>query len=258
MTTTQVDIVTVPRITRGPEADRLAAAAYDRLIALLESLPDDAWGRPTDCAAWTVHAMVAHLVGAARGHASRVEFVRQVVHGQRAKGAFDGNDMDAMNAYQVERNEHLTPAELIAELRALAPRAVRGRARTPGLLRRRRIPMAPSGSVASGTPASIGLGELMDVILTRDVWLHRIDICRAVGRRPDLDQDVDGRIVADIVADWAARHGRPVDLELTGPAGGRFVQGDRGEHLVLDAVEFCRILSGRAGGEGLLRTKVVF
>jgi hypothetical protein len=98
----------------------------------------------------------------------------------------------------------------------------------------------------------------MDVILTRDVWLHRIDICRAAGRRPDLDEDVDGRIVADVVADWATHHGLPVDLELTGPAGGHFVQGDDGEHLTLDAVEFCRILSGRAEGEGLLRTKVVF
>lgn len=258
MTTTHVDIATVPRIRRGPEADQLATEAYDRLIALLEGLPDDAWNRDTDCAAWTVRDMVAHLVGAARGHASPLEFLRQAAHGQREKDAFDGNDMDAMNAYQVRSNIHLAPTELIAELRRLAPRAVRGRRRMPGLLRGRRIPMAPSGSVAEGTPAFVGLGELMDVVLTRDVWLHRIDICRASGREPHLDRAVDGRIVSDVVADWAARHGRPVDLELTGPAGGRFVQGDGGEHLVLDAVEFCRVLSGRAEGEGLLRTKVVF
>lgn len=258
MTTTHVDIATVPRIRRGPEADRLATAVYDRVIELLGALPADAWARDTDCAAWTVHDVVAHLVGAARGHASPLEFARQAVHGQREKSAFDGNDMDAMNAYQVRCNAHLTPPELVAELRRLAPRAVRGRRRVPGLLRGRRIPMAPSGSVSEGTPESIGLGELMDVILTRDVWLHRIDICRATGQEPFLDQTVDGRIVADVVADWAARHGRPVDLNLTGPAGGRYVQGDGGDRVEMDAVDFCRVLSGRAVGDGLLRTKVVF
>ncbi len=258
MTTTHVDIANVPRIRRGPEADRLAAAAYEQLIALLETLPADAWRRPTDCEAWTVHDMVAHLVGAARGHASPLEFIRQAAHGQQHKDRFDGNDMDAMNAYQVRRNAHLTPTELIAALQTLAPRAVRGRRRMPGVLRRKRIPMAPSGSVPEGTPADIGLGELLDVILTRDVWLHRIDICRAVDRRPDIDVDIDGRIVADVVADWAARHGQPVQLELTGPAGGHYVQGDDGEHIHVDAVEFCRILSGRADGDGLLGTKVVF
>ena len=68
----------------------------------------------------------------------------------------------------------------------------------------------------------------------------------------------DGRIVADVVAEWARRHGRPFTLELEGPAGGTFQHGDGGERTTLDAVEFCRILSGRAVGTGLLSTEVPF
>src|SRR5262249_29727160 len=63
-------------------------------------------------------------------------------------------------------------------------------------------------------------GYLFDVIHTRDPWMHRIDICRAIGREPVLSVGHDGRILADVVADWASRHGRPFTLTLTGPAGG--------------------------------------
>jgi len=35
-----------------------------------------------------------------------------------------------------------------------------------------------------------------------------------------LTPDHDARIVADVVAEWAGRHGRPFTLHLTGPAGG--------------------------------------
>jgi hypothetical protein len=60
------------------------------------------------------------------------------------------------------------------------------------------------------------------------------------------------------VADWATRHQQPFTLELTGPAGGTFTAGTGGEHLRIDAVEFCRTLSGRVPGTGLLATPVAF
>ena len=47
------------------------------------------------------------------------------------------------------------------------------------------------------------LKYLLDVGFTRDVWCHRIDICHATGRPMDLKPDHDGRLVADIVAEWA-------------------------------------------------------
>jgi hypothetical protein len=102
------------------------------------------------------------------------------------------------------------------------------------------------------------LGYLMDVIYNRDCWTHRVDISRAIGRDPVLTQEHDGRIVADVVSEWARRHGRPFTLTLAGPAGGSYVAGDGGEQMELDAVEFCRILSGRAQGTGLLTTEVPF
>lgn len=75
-----------------------------------------------------------------------------------------------------------------------------------------------------------------------------------------LTPEHDGRIVANVVADWAGRHKGPFDLTLTGPAGGRYRVSDRdGERHELDAVEFCRRLSGRGTPPlGLLRTPTPF
>jgi hypothetical protein len=87
-------------------------------------------------------------------------------------------------------------------------------------------------------------GYLVEVILTRDTWMHRMDIARATGRPTELTADHDGRIVADVVDEWSDRHRQPFRLELTGPAGGRFGDADT-DPLVMDAVDFCRVLSGR-------------
>ena len=61
-----------------------------------------------------------------------------------------------------------------------------------------------------------------------------------------------------MVADWATRHDRPFRLELTGPAGGAFHAGHGGIGQRVDAVAFCRTLSGRTPQDGLLRTWVPF
>ncbi len=107
-------------------------------------------------------------------------------------------------------------------------------------------------------PQRVNLGQLLDVVLTRDVWLHRIDIERATGRTTELDERLDGRIIDDVVAEWAGRHGRPFALRLTGPIGRHYERGTDGVRIEADAVEFCRILSGRAAGDGLLGVRVLF
>jgi hypothetical protein len=71
-----------------------------------------------------------------------------------------------------------------------------------------------------------------------------------------LTGEHDGRIVADVVAEWSRRHAQPYTLVLTGPAGGRFTAGTGAPEQRLDAVEFVRILSGRADGPGILRHKL--
>jgi hypothetical protein len=95
----------------------------------------------------------------------------------------------------------------------------------------------------------------------RDYWMHRVDLTRATDQELVLSADHDGRIVADVVAEWARAHGEPFELVLDGPAGGRFVHVPGGQgvpELHLDAVDFCRILAGRASGTGLLAQEVPF
>jgi hypothetical protein len=67
-----------------------------------------------------------------------------------------------------------------------------------------------------------------------------------------LSAEHDGRLVADIVAEWAGIHGQPFELVLEGPAGGKFTQGSGGERVEVDALDFVRTLSGRLRGSGVL------
>jgi hypothetical protein len=89
--------------------------------------------------------------------------------------------------------------------------------------------------------------------------MHRIDIARATGRPLELSAAHDGRIVADLVSDWARRHASPVSLTLTGPAGGRFEMGTGGPGIEVEAVTFARNISGRdAPSDGLLSIRTPF
>ncbi|GAB3589859.1 TIGR03084 family metal-binding protein [Angustibacter peucedani] len=257
-TETEIDVRAVPPITRRTDAREVATAAYDALLDQLGRLDEAGWAAPTECAPWTVSDMVGHLIGAARSGASLREAGRQQLWGRRHRGEFAGNELDAVNALQVRDHADLTASARLGRLHELAPAAVDGRMRLPRPLRWVRVPMSQGGSTASGMPTSLTLAELVDVVYTRDVWLHRVDVARAAGAELVVDPALDRRVVADVVREWAGRHGRPFRLELTGAAGGRFRSGDDGPQLELDAVEFCRALSGRAPGEGLLAMRVLF
>jgi uncharacterized protein (TIGR03083 family) len=226
-----------------------AEEEYRRLGTLLADLADAEWQLPTDCTAWTVHDVVAHLVGAAESTASVRELRRQR---QRGRALLPGEpDVDGMNAVQVQERADAGPGRLRRDLADAGTRGVRTRRRLPAPLRVLPIPFGPP----LGTRP---LGYLMDRIYTRDAWMHRVDLARATGRPPVLTADHDGRIVADVVAEWAGAHGRPYRLTLTGPAGGTWTAGAGGADVRLDAVEFCRVLSGRAEGTGLLAHAVPF
>ncbi|MFO7962016.1 MAG: maleylpyruvate isomerase family mycothiol-dependent enzyme [Nitriliruptoraceae bacterium] len=267
---TERQMAALQRISRDTDAREVALAAYGRLVALLERLEPADWERPTECDGWDVAAMVGHVIGAGTAGASLRENLRQLWHGKRHAARFDGNSLDATNELQVRDHADLGPQERIAALREVAPAAVDGRLGLPRVLRRLPIPLDAGGSTASGMPTRLLLGEVMEVAYTRDVWLHTIDIARATSVPYQPDPHVDGRIVEDVVAEWARRHGQPVGLVLEGPAGGRFRQGVGGVDLRLDAIEFCRILSGRAeppiegvdgkaaAGQRLLTTRLVF
>lgn len=238
------------------EGVALGEVAYARFADVVAQLAPDDWARPTDCAGWTVRHLVGHVVGAMRSAASTREQLSQLREIRSRVRRDGGTQVDAMTQVQIDRVAHLTPEELVAACRSLAGPAAAGRRRVPAPARRFVSIPVRMGSLEERWR----LGYLVDVILTRDAWLHRIDLCRAVGREPVLTAEHDGRIVADVAAEWGRRHGRPHRLSLTGPAGGTFAAGPPGEAEVfeLDAVEFCRMVSGRARATGLLATEVPF
>jgi uncharacterized protein (TIGR03083 family) len=250
MTTTSMS-TTAPRRSAlaRPTAMRLAAAEYQRYLGQLRRLTPADWSRPTECPAWDVRSLTGHVVGMTEMSASFPEQMRQM----RAAGKADGLFIDALTALQVAKHKDATTNELVARFAKVGPKAAKGRRRTPGFIRRRAMPVKqPVG----GVEESWTLGFLVDVILTRDTWMHRMDLARAVGTEPELTADHDGLIVADVVAEWAHRHGQPCTLRLTGPAGGTWTFGTGGPELADDAVDFCRGLSGR--GPALLGTEVPF
>ncbi len=251
MTITSMPIETVPPLTR-PETGALAATENQRVLDQLRALGDDDWLKPTDCPAWDVRALAAHVLGGMEAFASVGEFAHQMRAGRKAAG--DRPFIDGMTDVQVRERADLSREQLLARLADVGPRVARSRGRVPGLLRR----MPLKQDLPGGTEETWTMGYLLDVILTRDTWMHRVDIARATSRPLAVTSDHDGRIIADVVAEWARRHGRPFTLHLQGAAGQSFTGGVGGEEITIDAVEFCRILSGRATGPGLLTQEVPF
>jgi hypothetical protein len=94
------------------------------------------------------------------------------------------------------------------------------------------------------------MGYLCDVIYTRDIWMHRVDISRAT-ETPMMESSAEPDVVAQVVRDVArAWTGEGFTLELTGRVTGTWHIGSGevdGRTVHLDAVELCRALSGRAG-----------
>ncbi|MCU1404451.1 MAG: hypothetical protein JWQ43_754 [Glaciihabitans sp.] len=242
-----VDVLTVDRITHS-EAMAITAVENRRFADHLRRLAIDDWSRPTDCPLWDVRGVVSHIVGSAAGQASPREFARQVWRGRPLRREIGASYWwDGMNEVQVRDRADVSPDQLIAAWDVDSARALRARTALP-----RPIASLP----LLGLPAPVGrqpLRYLFDIGFTRDVWAHRVDIAVATGTVFEQDADHDGRLVADLVAEWAGTHGQPFVLELTGPAGGMFSSGTGGEEVSIDVIEFVRTVSGRRTGTGVLR-----
>jgi len=238
-------------VTTAPALDRqqamaLALEEVRRYTELLSGLDERQWAAPTECEPWTVRDMAGHVLGNYEGLLSVGARLRQLRDARR----YGGNLVDALSATQIANRAERHPQQVVADLRAAGSASVEARRRLPRVLR----------AIRTSVPMRYGkerwsVAYLDDVIYTRDTWMHRIDTCRALGVQPHLTADHDGLIVAGIVQEWGARHGQPFDLRLSGPAGGTFGEG-HGEALDLDALEFCRLLSGRGHGKGLLAVEV--
>jgi uncharacterized protein (TIGR03083 family) len=250
-TMTTTDATTIEPIGHR-EAMELQAAELDRAIALLRSLDPDDWSTATVCPDWDVRRMWLHVLGASEAGASMRENAHQMRAARKRRKEL-GVPLEAgLSGVQVAERDGLSPEELVDRLASIAPKTVAGRRRTPRPMRAVKIP------VDAPVVEKWALGYLIDIIYLRDAWMHRVDTARATGKDLVLTAEHDGRIVADVVAEWARRHGQPFTLELTGPAGGSYTAGGGGEPTTLDAVEFCWLLAGRGEPDGLFRTVVPF
>jgi uncharacterized protein (TIGR03083 family) len=232
----------------------LAATEYERVVTMFESCTPQQWALPTDCPGWDVRAMAGHMLGMAQMIATVPELVRQQVTSQRSAKKTGQLSIDSLTALQVAKNANLSTTALVENMKMTGPRAVRGRRRVPALIRN--LPM-PEAQTVGGRTESWTFGFLFDVILTRDPFMHRIDISTVTGIPMNAATNHEGVLVDDIVREWAARHGQDFKLELTGPAGGSWGSG-AGEPMTMDAFEFCRVLAGRKPATGLLAEQVPF
>ncbi len=249
-TATAKEVTRAPRAMNRTQAADFCTTEYARLAALLRELTPDEWRRPTECAPWDVRAMAGHLVGAAEA-ASLAAFMRQALAGMRVHHKPGlGNLVDGVNEVQIGEQASLSTGALVDALERAAPAQVRTR-RSPAWY----TPFMPVP-----TPVNwISLRTLRVAVLNRDLWIHRVDICRATGRPMELTagprwrhrrghRGRRGPSVTGSRTRWCSR----------GPPAARTQRGDGASEVRLDAVEFCRIVSGRAPGDGLLATPVLF
>jgi uncharacterized protein (TIGR03083 family) len=240
MQTTTSNKRTIPLLAPDQVAE-VATAELQASLVLLEGLDERDWARPTDCAGWTVHDLVAHMVGQYQAAASTRMYLRR--HRQAHRRYPTLSRLDADNRQQLDELGGHSGQELVAMLAAVGPKAIRARRRVPGLVRRLHVGrMYPEEPLADDR-----LGYVLDVLGLRDPWMHRVDLARATGRPLALgahDRVIVAQVVADLGRAWS---GPLVVLELTGPAGGRWALGDGSPVATVraDAVDYLRALSGR-------------
>jgi uncharacterized protein (TIGR03083 family) len=220
----------------GAEARRIATTQSEKMLSLLRDLSDEEWATETDCVGWSVHDVAAHLLGWAEAIVSPPKFVRQFV-AARPLAKEKGNIVEAANYLQVEARRETSNRELLAELEVALPRMLKFRSNFARFVR-----YAP---YYDGLLGATNVGYVMNVIFTRDTFMHRADITRPLRRDMNLGED-DRRLVEDVVRDWAKRSDAQVSLNLTGPAGGRYLTAAAPvADVTLDAVDFGRILTRR-------------
>jgi uncharacterized protein (TIGR03083 family) len=208
---------------------------------LLASLEGDEWHRRTVCDEWDVADIAGHLIGQAEDVIKPWSFPRRF---RKAKRVYPGLPrFDAHMMVQADEHRGTPPDELRALFDQVWAKATRKISRQPELIRR--ITMQ-----VEDTPR-MSLGYVQDILLARDLWMHRDDVCQALGRSFDAGpyaQEIIAQVVYDLEASGPFWGERPaVVLELTGQGGGTYRLG-RDEpvgHAAVDAVSYMRTVSGR-------------
>jgi uncharacterized protein (TIGR03083 family) len=231
-------------ITRAdrPTARRHRDAEIQAWHELMEKLHGTDWQRRTVCDEWDVADVVGHLCGQAEDVIRPWAFP---LRDRRAKRVYpDVPLLDAHMLVQADDHRGTAPAELRARFDRLWAKATRTISRNPGLIRRMKVKI-------EGIPGfdKLDLGYIQDILLPRDLWMHRDDVCQAVGQKFDAGPYAE-EVVAQVMLDleegpfW---QGMPVVLVLSGQGGGTYRLG-RDEPIATvrtDAVGYMRTLSGR-------------
>jgi len=210
---------------------------------LLASLEGTEWQRRTVCDAWDVADIAGHLIGQAEDVIKPWSFPRRFRKGKRVYPGVPRFDAHMM--VQADEHRGTPPAELRALFDRTWGKATRSISRNPELIRRvtMKVDDIPGFD-------RLALGYVWDILLARDLWMHRDDVCQAVGRSFDAGPYAE-EIVAQVLYDvddgpfWGERPA--VVLELTGQGGGTYRLG-RGEPVgraAVDAVSYMRTISGR-------------
>ncbi|WP_328518627.1 maleylpyruvate isomerase family mycothiol-dependent enzyme [Kribbella sp. NBC_00359] len=210
---------------------------------LLASLEGAEWHRRTVCDAWDVADVAGHLIGQAEDVLRPWLFPLRDLKAKRKYP--QAVLLDAHMMIQADEHRGTPPAEVRASFDKLWAKASRRIARNPALVRRIRVTL-------EGVPGfeSIDLGYIQDILLARDLWMHRDDVCQGLGREFDAGpyaEEIVAQVMYDVDAGpfWGDRPA--VVLELTGQGGGTYRLG-RDEPVgraTLDAVGYMRTLSGR-------------
>jgi uncharacterized protein (TIGR03083 family) len=252
------DATRIPALSHE-EAMRLTAVELERFTSLAESLSQDDWDKPTACSLWTVKDIVAHQASHVSSFTSLGSFISQfspkTLFPYFAKGM---SPLDAWNQAEVDRRRDQSPEAHIAEIRKDTAKSLQGKNNIPAWLRAITLPLP-------GFDQPRSMGYLFDIIYTRDMWMHRLDICKATGLKMQLDSLHDARLVALIIYDLAMKsksglHGRSAILDLTGIAGGRYQigQAEKAEVTIeIDTLSFCILTSGREKAANLMTNGLV-
>ena len=221
-----------------------AAAMLDAEIAawlaLLDRLDAADWTVRTVCPKWDVGDIARHLLGQAEDIARPWLFP---LRNRRARRSYpELPTLDGHMEVQADEHGHRDQSEVTEMFGRLWPKAARRMRRLPAPLR------ALSVTTGLDMMPKLTIGYLHDVIYTRDLWMHRDDVCQATGAALVLDAH-DAAVVSQVIRDldevaWA---GPPLLLELTGPAGGQWRLGGGAPIATVraDAVAFMRSLAGR-------------
>jgi uncharacterized protein (TIGR03083 family) len=230
-------------------------ASWDGIDGLLAELSGEQWQTPTSLPGWTVHDVVAHIVGTEMMLAGTPTPEADV-----AGRDYVHNEIGALNEKWVEHLRSESPASMLAAFRDITAR------------RKQMLAAMPVGewNTVTFTPAGPdSYGRFMRVRIF-DCWMHEHDIRHAVGR-PPTDADLagaDSRLALDemtasmpfvVAKKGQAPAGARVQITLTGPVAreirvsvdGRaaLVEDFSGAEptigLTLDGLQFSRLAGGR-------------